>query len=315
MWYEEERTEFVNSVKPIYWSLFVFISQKCPYSITVIMLQPPRHACSSFYFATTKSYLKCSCLSSIRWLICPATVGHNVSNWRLSGGAEISPTIQLPFQHQCTNDGTWCDTTSRWLKVWKKSQCNQQQGLRTEKVITEMHSENQRSFLALMSMLSLSSSCLISRDTLPQSSGGEPGTIAVSAETHLSARQSGISKRLGAGRAALAPVFPIIFSHGWSVTMLSSRGEMRGVRDHSLTVLSLLQLAMVKGQLWWQVKPADTRTELVRGYNQKSSKPKKKNHHRPLTSTHLSFPPLPHLPCLASHVSSISSIKGWSLTR
>lgn len=49
-----------------------------------------------------------------------------------------------------------------------------------------MHSENQRSFLALMSMLSLSSSCLISRDTLPQSSGGEPGTIAVSAETHLS---------------------------------------------------------------------------------------------------------------------------------
>lgn len=38
--------------------------------------------------------------------------------------------------------------------------------------------------------------------------------------------------------------------------MLSSKGEMRGVRDHNLTVLSLLQLAMVKGRLWWQVKPA-----------------------------------------------------------
>lgn len=51
-------------------------------------------------------------------------------------------------------------------------------------------------------------------------------------------------------------MFPTIFSHGWSVTMLSSRGEMRGVSDHSLTVLSLLQLAMVKGRLWWQVRPA-----------------------------------------------------------
>lgn len=57
-------------------------------------------------------------------------------------------------------------------------------------------------------------------------------------------------------RCRVSPVFPMIFSHGWSVTMLSSKGEMSGVRDHSLTVLSLLQLAMVKGRLWWQVKPA-----------------------------------------------------------
>lgn len=41
----------------------------------------------------------------------------------------------------------------------------------------------------------------------------------------------------------------MIFSQGWSVRMFSSRGEMSGVRDHSLTVLSLLQLAMVKGRL------------------------------------------------------------------
>ena len=44
-------------------------------------------------------------------------------------------------------------------------------------------------------------------------------------------------------------------SQGCPVTMLSSRGEMRGVRDHSLTVLSLLQLAMVNGRLGWQVNP------------------------------------------------------------
>lgn len=79
IWYEEERKEFVNSIKLLYWCWFVFLSQKCPYSVTVFMLQPPRHACSSFYFVTTKSYLKCSCLSSIRWLICPATTGHNIS--------------------------------------------------------------------------------------------------------------------------------------------------------------------------------------------------------------------------------------------
>lgn len=87
------------------------------------MLQPPRHACSSFYFVTTKSYLKCSCLSSIRWLICPATVGHNVSNWRLSGGAEISPTIsapmmapdviQLPGDWKCERNPSV--TPRRWL--------------------------------------------------------------------------------------------------------------------------------------------------------------------------------------------------------
>ena len=40
----------------------------------------------------------------------------------------------------------------------------------------------------------------------------------------------------------------MIFSQGWSERMLSSSGEMRGVRDHSLTVLSLLQLAMVNGR-------------------------------------------------------------------
>lgn len=119
-------------------------------------------------------------------------------------------------------------------------------------MITEMHSENQRSFLALISTLSLSSSCLISRDTLPQSSGGEPGTIAVSAETRYQRvqvrRDAGLTSPAQVRR--LSPVFPIIFSHGWSVTMLSSKGEMRGVRDHSLTVLSRLQLAMVKGRLW-----------------------------------------------------------------
>ena len=52
-----------------------------------------------------------------------------------------------------------------------------------QNIVTEKHLENQRSFLALMSMLSLSNSCLMSRDTFPQSSGGEPGTIAVSAES------------------------------------------------------------------------------------------------------------------------------------
>lgn len=62
--------------------------------------------------------------------------------------------------------------------------------------------------------------------------------------------------------ALLLPVFPMIFSQGWSVRMLSSRGEMRGVRDHSLTVLSLLQLAMVNGRLWWQVKPTHTHVQL-----------------------------------------------------
>ena len=46
-----------------------------------------------------------------------------------------------------------------------------------------------------------------------------------------------------------SPVFPRMRSQGCSVTMLSSRGEMRGVRDHSLTVLSLLQLAIVNGRL------------------------------------------------------------------
>lgn len=55
--------------------------------------------------------------------------------------------------------------------------------MRILNIFTEKHSENQRSFLALMSMLSLSNSCLISRDTFPQSSGSEPGTIAVSAES------------------------------------------------------------------------------------------------------------------------------------
>lgn len=35
----------------------------------------------------------------------------------------------------------------------------------------------------MMSELNLSSSCLMSRDTLPQSSGGDPGTMAVSADT------------------------------------------------------------------------------------------------------------------------------------
>lgn len=70
------------------------------------------------------------------------------------------------------------------------------------------------------------------------------------------------------GQGPLSPVFPIIFSHGWSVRMLSSSGEMSGVRDHSLTVLSLLQLAMVKGRLWWQVKPTCTallRLNMIKG--------------------------------------------------
>lgn len=87
------------------------------------MLQPPRHACSSFYFVTTKSYLQCSCRSSIRWLICPATIGHNVSNRGLSGGAEISPTISAPMMAPDVIQlpGDWkyqrnpSVTPSRWL--------------------------------------------------------------------------------------------------------------------------------------------------------------------------------------------------------
>lgn len=70
------------------------------------------------------------------------------------------------------------------------------------------------------------------------------------------------------GQGPPSPVFPIIFSHGWSVRMLSSSGEMSGVRDHSRTVLSLLQLAMVKGRLWWQVKPTCTallRLNMIKG--------------------------------------------------
>lgn len=47
----------------------------------------------------------------------------------------------------------------------------------------------------------------------------------------------------------LSPVFPVIFSQGWSVMMLRSRGVISGVRDHRRTVLSLLQLAMVNGRL------------------------------------------------------------------
>ena len=115
------------------------------------------------------------------------------------------------------------------------------------RALTEKHSENQRSFLALTSPLSLSSSCLMSLDTLPQSSGGEPGTMAVSAESR------GLDQRSESSTAhpgLFSPVFPMIFSQGWSVTTLSSSGEMRGVSDHSLTVLSLLQLAMVNGRLW-----------------------------------------------------------------
>lgn len=128
------------------------------------------------------------------------------------------------------------------------------------RLVTEKHSENQRSFLALMSPLSLSSSCLISRDTFPQSRGAELGTIAMSAETphqHVWVRfQTHVTQNRP--EALLSPVFPMIFSHGWSVRMLSNSGEMRGVRDHSLTVLSRLQLAMVNGRLWWHVKPAHT---------------------------------------------------------
>lgn len=114
--------------------------------------------------------------------------------------------------------------------------------------VTEKHSENQRSFLVWMSQLNLSSSCRMSRDTLPQSSGEDPGTMAVSAgKQHVG---SGLQ-----GRAAprtqvpLSPVFPVIFSQGWLVMMLRSSGVMSGVRDHSRTVLSLLQLAMVNGRL------------------------------------------------------------------
>lgn len=65
---------------------------------------------------------------------------------------------------------------------------------------TEKHSENQRSFLALMSKLSLSNSCLTSRDTLPQSSGGAPGTIAVSARTHRRHSQRSFQNRATSNR-------------------------------------------------------------------------------------------------------------------
>ena len=54
--------------------------------------------------------------------------------------------------------------------------------------VTEKQSENQRSFFTLASEVSLSSSCLMSRDTLPQRSGGEPGTMALSARQKIPSR-------------------------------------------------------------------------------------------------------------------------------
>lgn len=48
----------------------------------------------------------------------------------------------------------------------------------------------------------------------------------------------------------VSPVLPVIFSQGRSVMMLRSSGVISGVSDHSRTVLSLLQLAMVNGRLW-----------------------------------------------------------------
>lgn len=116
-------------------------------------------------------------------------------------------------------------------------------------LVTEKHSENQRSFLVLMSQLNLSSSCLMSRDTLPQSNGDDPGTIAVSARNHnqqLEMRCQGGGKKQ---TDPVSPVFPVIFSQGWSVMMLRSSGVISGVSDHSRTVLSRLQLAMVNGRL------------------------------------------------------------------
>lgn len=65
----------------------------------------------------------------------------------------------------------------------------------------------------------------------------------------------------GSCRSRTSPVFPMTFSHGCSVRTLSRRGEMSGVSDHSRTVLSLLQLAMVNGRLWWHVRPSQVRAE------------------------------------------------------
>lgn len=74
--------------------------------------------------------------------------------------------------------------------------------------------------------------------------------MAVSAET-TNVPEGGLgTEQSGSAADLLPPVFPTIFSQGWSVRMFSSSGEMRGVRDQSRTVLSLLQLAMVKGRLW-----------------------------------------------------------------
>lgn len=58
------------------------------------------------------------------------------------------------------------------------------------------------------------------------------------------------------------PVFPIISFHGLSARMLICSGAIRGASDHSLTVESREQEAMVKGRLGWHVKPEGRRNGL-----------------------------------------------------
>lgn len=126
-------------------------------------------------------------------------------------------------------------------------------------ILTDKHSENHLSFFTRRFPLSFSISCLISLDTLPQSRGGAPCSMAESGEGTQPNEKSKLIKPYLETRSntcrASTPVFPRISSQGLSARIFICKGVINGVNDQSLTVESREHEAIVKGRRGWHVKP------------------------------------------------------------
>lgn len=135
-------------------------------------------------------------------------------------------------------------------------------------ILTDKHSENHRSFFTRRFPLSFSISCLISLDTLPQSRGGAPGSMAESGEGTQPSKERALIKPYLERRSntcrVSTPVFPMISSQDLSARIFICKGVINGVNDQSLTVESREHEAIVKGRRGWHVKPGGRKSHLLK---------------------------------------------------